>query len=126
MLARYLWGGPAVEKVHYFGFVLPSPVAFDRIPQADWVGVATPDDRSARAADRRSYAATKCTQGTIVPVMAKGKTAGLRNLSGLDDRGGEPRAAVSSTLPIAAPASATASRALCRLDAGRPGDAEVR
>ena len=32
--------------------------------------------------------------------------------------GGEPRAAVSSTLPIAAPASATASRELCPLDAG--------
>ena len=34
--------------------------------------------------------------------------------------GGDPRAAVSSTLPIAAPAFATASRELCPLDAGRP------
>jgi hypothetical protein len=43
-----LWRGPAIEKVHYFGFVLQI-CAPDRIPQADRVGIATPT--TARAAD---------------------------------------------------------------------------
>ena len=81
MLARYLWRGPAVEKVHYFGFVLPNPVPSIRIPQADWVGVATPttgplvlliDDHMLRPSARKD---------TIVPVMAKGKTRWATDLS---------------------------------------------
>ena len=53
-----------------------------------------------------------------MPVMAKGKTLGY-GPKGPTIEAASREPAVSSTLPIAAPASARASRELCPLDAGR-------